>query len=289
MNIIKHHKAFYGASLSVMLIALVMFFAFGFNTGIDFKGGTKLQISFQEAVPQSEIKAILKDFNLKEDIINSGKNNENVIILTSEVLDNDERTAILKPFVEQYGLDEKAVSSTLVSPSVGKEILQSGLYSVLLSALGMLIYITFRFEFRFGIAAVMALFHDVLIMLSVYLIFRIPVNSAFIAAVLIVVGYSINDTIVVFDRIRDTAKYAKTTNFEKIADESIVATLSRTINTSLTTLLVVAALAVFGAASIKELALPLLAGIATGTYSSICIASPIWVSLKRAQKAADKA
>lgn len=289
MNIIRHHKAFYGASLSVMLVALVMFFAFGFNTGIDFKGGTKLQISFEEAVPQSEIKAILKDFNLKEDIISSGKNNENIIILTSEVLDNDERIAILKPFVEQYGLDEQAVSSTLVSPSVGKEILQSGLYSVLLSALGMLIYITFRFEFRFGIAAVVALFHDVLIMLSVYLIFRVPVNSAFIAAVLIVVGYSINDTIVVFDRIRDTAKYAKTTNYEKIANESIVATFSRTINTSLTTLLVVGALAVFGAASIKELALPLLAGIGTGTYSSICIASPIWVSLKRAQKAADKA
>lgn len=288
MTIIKYHKAFYGISLGIMAVALVMFLVFGFNTGIDFKGGTKLQISFEESVPQTEVKAILKDFNLKEDLIYSGANNENIVILTAKVLDNEERVAILAPFIEQYGLKPEAVSSTLVSPSVGREIVQSGLYSILLSALGMLIYITFRFEFRFGIAAVVALIHDVLIMVSAYLIFRIPVNSAFIAAVLIVVGYSINDTIVVFDRIRDTSRYAKTSNPEKIADESIVATLTRTINTSLTTLLVVLALAIFGAPSIKELALPLLAGIMTGTYSSICIASPVWVSLKRAQKAADK-
>jgi len=272
-----------------MAIALVMYLVFGFNLGIDFKGGTKFQLEFGQEIPQSEIKAILKDFNLKEDVIYSGQDNTSIVILTAKVLDNSERQEVLAPLVEQYGLKPDAVSSQLVSQTVGKEILQSGLYSVLLSALGMLIYITFRFELRFGLAAVVALLHDVMIMLSVYVIFRVPVNAAFIAAVLIVVGYSINDTIVVFDRIRDTAKYSKTSNPERIADESIVATFTRTINTSLTTLLVVLALAIFGASSIKELAFPLLAGISTGTYSSICIASPIWVALKKAQKSQVKA
>lgn len=288
MNIIRHHKIFYGISLSIITFALAMFFIFGFNLGIDFKGGTKFEFDFGKEVPQSEIFSILEDLNLKEDIIYSGADNHSMVVLTANVLSNEDREKVIQPIMEQYGLESGAVSSQLVSQTVGKEILQSGLYSVLLSALGMLLYITFRFEFRFGLAAVAALFHDVLIMLSVYLIFRIPVNAAFIAAVLIVVGYSINDTIVVFDRIRDVTRYAKTTNYERIANESILSTLTRTVNTSVTTLLVILALVIFAAPSIKELAFPLLAGIATGTYSSICIASPIWVSLKKAQKHQDK-
>lgn len=289
MNIIKYHKAFYGISLGIIALAVLMFFIFGFNLGIDFQGGTKIEIPFGQEVPQADLKALLSGFDLKEDLIYSGQANETIIILTTRVLDNDVRSEILDTISSQYQIDPSAIGIQSVSETVGKEIVQSGLYSILLSAIGMLIYITFRFEFRFGLAAVVALLHDVSIMLSVYLIFRLPVNSAFIAAVLIVVGYSINDTIVVFDRIRDTAKYSKTSNPERIANESILSTLTRTINTSLTTLLVVLALVVFGASSIKELAIPLMAGIATGTYSSICIASPVWVSLKRMQKTALKA
>jgi preprotein translocase SecF subunit len=147
----------------------------------------------------------------------------------------------------------------------------------------MLAYITFRFELRFGIAAIIALIHDVLFMLSVYSILRIPVNSPFVAAILTILGYSINDTIVVFDRIRENLRLLKKNNFAEVANISISQTLSRSINTSVTTLVTIVALYVLGVEQIREFALPLMAGVLGGTYSSIFIASPAWVMLKEMQ------
>lgn len=290
MNFIKHSKIYYGISLSVMLVGLVMFLTSGFNLGIDFSGGTIVQVQFPQKVELALVEDAISEFKLAPDVIYTGKNDEQVIIKTSESLDNAARINVFNALKAKFQLEDSAmISSEQFGPSIGNEIKNRALLAIALSSIFMLIYITMRFEWRFGVAAIVALFHDVLILLSFYAIFRIPVNSAFIAAILTVLGYSINDTIVVFDRIRDTAKYAKTTNHERIADESINQTLSRTINTSLTTIVVIIALAIFGASSVKELAIPLLVGISAGTYSSICIASPVWVSLKKAQKAALKA
>jgi len=155
------------------------------------------------------------------------------------------------------------------------------LISVIIATIGMLIYITFRFQLSYGISAILALTHDVLFVLAIYAIFRIPLNSPFVAAMLTVVGYSINDTIVVFDRIRENMKHAKRNTYEEVADNSIKQTIRRSINTSLTTLLAITALYVFGVEAIKDFTLPLLTGIMVGTYSSIFIASPIWVLIKR--------
>ena len=154
----------------------------------------------------------------------------------------------------------------------------------------MLIYITFRFKLTFGIAAIISLLHDVFVLLAVYALFRVPVNSPFVAAVLTVVGYSINDTIVVFDRIRENLKGFRIMSNEEVADLSIRQTLTRSINTSITTLLSIVCLYLLGVDSIKEFTLPLLVGIASGTYSSICIASPLWVMFEemRDKKKADK-
>ncbi len=177
-------------------------------------------------------------------------------------------------------------STDQYSASVGDEIKNKAVLAVVIAAVGMLLYITVRFEIVFGITAIIALLHDVLILLSVYAVFQVPVNSAFIAAVLTVVGYSINDTIVVFDRIRENVKFEKRPDYFEVANRSLSQTITRSINTSITTLLVIGSLYIFGVDAIKELAFPLLAGVLAGTYSSIFIASPLWAMWKTSR--ADK-
>lgn len=154
----------------------------------------------------------------------------------------------------------------------------------MIASVAMLIYIAIRFEIRFGVAAVLALVHDILIMLSVYAILQIPVNSSFIAAILTIVGYSINDTIVIFDRIRENLRFMKKVSYTELADVSITQTMARSINTILTTLFTITAVYFIGVSAVKELALPLIIGIISGCYSSIFIASPIWVLWKNAEK-----
>ena len=177
----------------------------------------------------------------------------------------------------KYNLTQKdLIKSEQFGPSIGKEIKTKAFVSVIIATLAMLVYISFRFQLDFGIAAIIALIHDVLIVLAIYSIFQIPLNSPFVAAMLTVVGYSINDTIVIFDRIRENMAGAKRDSHEEVADLSINQTISRSINTSLTTLLAIIALYIMGVESIREFTLPLIAGISVGVYSSIFIASPIF-------------
>lgn len=170
----------------------------------------------------------------------------------------------LEENVEQFG------------PSVGAEIRNKAMIGIAIASVAMLIYISIRFETVFGVAAIVALLHDVFFLISIYSIFRLNVSSSFIAAILTIVGYSINDTIVVFDKVRENVKREKTKDHFDLINTSVTQTLSRTFNTSLTTLVVIGALYVFGVSTIKEFALPLFVGIAVGTYSSIFIASPVW-------------
>lgn len=289
INIVKHYKIWFMVSAVVIILGLAVGLFFGFNSGIDFSGGTMFQIDMGQTVEPKAIKELIASFDLSPDVNlasdEGGQDFDNVIIKTAVSLDNDQRNEVFQVIKEAYQLeDTDFLKSEQFGPTIGNEIKKRALYSVLLASVGMLLYISFRFEFRFGIAAIIALLHDVLVLLAIYAIFRVPVNSAFIAAVLTVVGYSINDTIVVFDRIRENLKYAKTSNYFLIANESLNQTLTRSINTSLTTLLVIGSLLVLGVDSIKELAFPLMAGIATGTYSSIFIASPVWALLKSGKK-----
>ncbi len=283
INLEKNYKKFFIGSLAAMAIGMLVFLVFGFNLGIDFQGGTNIEVSFSQVVDNAAIAEALKPFDLSADIISVGGDGKGVMIKTVKEVDGETRRAIFNILKDQFGATGDLSNGVKkISPTIGGESLKSALWAVMIASIGMLIYITLRFEWKFGVAAVVALIHDVLILLTVYAVFRIPVNLPFIAAVLTVVGYSINDTIVVFDRIRDTIKYAKTSNNFKIAEESIKHTLVRSINTSLTTLLVIGALYVLGVESIKELAFPLLAGVLVGTYSSIFIASPVWIVIKNA-------
>ncbi len=282
IDVIKNKKISFGISGLIILIGIIMMITFGLNFGIDFTGGTLIQIDLGKEVPVSELREIMDNFDDNASIVHAGEGNEEVIIKSTTDYNNEERIEIFNEYKEAYSLEEDAlINQQKFGANIGEETRNKALISVLIATVGMLIYITYRFEFNFGIAAIVALMHDVLIGLSVYSIFRISVNSSFIAAMLIIVGYSINDTIVVFDRIRENIKKTRKQPFEDIINHSIKQTITRSINTSVTTLIAVTLLYILGVEAIKDFALPLIIGILSGTYSSLFIASPVWYLLKR--------
>lgn len=250
----------------------------GFNWGIDFTGGTLLQYDIKQDYRLQDVRNILNKHNLKSEVKKAGKDKHLLIIKTVELNDKEQNkvTEVLKQKWSKTQLDQ----AQQIDAVIGKELRQKAIVALLLANLGMFIYIAFRFEFKSAIAAVLALLHDVLIVLSFYTLAWLPVDGTFIAVILTIVGYSINDTIVIFDRIRENARYAKKIPFSDIANSSITQTMSRTINTTVTTLLAILALYFFGGTTIKDFILALIIGVLSGTYSSIFLASPIWDSLR---------
>ncbi|WP_026893962.1 protein translocase subunit SecF [Clostridiisalibacter paucivorans] len=282
MDIIKHKNKFFILSFVVIVIGLFTMVSRGLNYGIDFTGGTMLQIDLGKEVSVNEIREIVDKIDKDADIIHVGDQKNEIMIKTKLDLDNNERMDLFNEFKEKYGLkQETPEQSQTFQPAIGDEIQNKAILSILIATIGMLIYITFRFEFKFGVAAVVALMHDVLVALAVYALLRVPVNSSFVAAILTIVGYSINDTIVVFDRIRENTKLIKRGKYAELVNTSISQTIVRSINTSFTTLLAIACLYIFGVEAIKDFALPLIVGVLVGTYSSIFIASPVWYLLKK--------
>ena len=276
-KIVEKSKIWFSISLAIILIGVVLMCTRGFNFGIDFKGGTKLVVELGDNFDKVEVDNIVKEY--ASDAVTKTVEGTQYEIKSTE-LDETKTAELFDALKEKYTLDDSAlVSETQIGPSVGKELSRNAIIAVLVACVAMLVYIAIRFEFTFGVAAIGALIHDVLITLSVYAIFDIPVNSSFIAAMLTIVGYSINDTIVVFDRIRENNHSMRRSNPAEIANKSINKTLARSINTSLTTLIIIGAVNVF-VPTVREFSFPLLIGIAAGAYSSIFIASPIWVILK---------
>ena len=213
----------------------------------------------------------------------------NGVIFKTRTLVLEEREALNTMFEEKFGVSEDSISSENISSTIGGEMRRQSLIAVLVAALLILLYIWVRFkDLRFGGSAVIALIHDVLVVLALYAVARISVGSPFIACMLTVIGYSVNDTIVIFDRIREnlatTAKKDKE-SLTKVANESISQTLSRSITTSVTTAVMVLMLLILGTSSIREFALPLLVGVVTGTYSSICLATELWFLMRANSKA----
>lgn len=282
LQVVEKKRIWFFISGAVILIGLAMMLIKGFNLGIDFTGGTLVEINTHKYIEEAQVREITNEVDPKASISYAGDEKEILQIRTMESLDNAERVALFEKFREKYSLDQQTdlVSSEQFGAAVGKEIQRSAVLSIIIATVFMLLYITFRFKFSFGLASIMALVHDVLIVLSIYVIFRIPVNNPFVAAMLTVVGYSINDTIVIFDRIRENLKTAKRNVYQETAEMSVDQSVTRSINTSVTTLLAITALFVVGVDSIREFTLPLMAGIAVGTYSSIFVASPLWVMIK---------
>ncbi len=285
MDIVGKRKVWFTISAVILGIGiLAMLILGGLNLGIDFTGGTLMQLRFQGDVTVSDVQGILSGQELEE--LDLGKtvvqrSGDEMLIRTRELSDED-MEKVLWVLQEKLGnVDNKGVKR--IGPVVGRETFKSAALGLLLASLFMLIYIYIRFEFLFAVAALSALLHDALAVLGIFALMRFEVNSPFIAAILTIIGYSINDTIVIYDKIRENMKYRKKETVEQVVNKSIKQSLRRSVNTSITTLLVVIALLIFGDPVIREFSLALFFGIIVGTYSSIFIASPLWLTLKTRQ------
>lgn len=284
MKVVKHYKIWFALSALVILAGFVVMGIGGLNYGIDFTGGTMLTIPMGKAVPATEVREALLEFELSPVVQHQGAGDEMIVIKTKEALDTAERNAIKEKLISSFSLPaDTKVDGEQFGPNVGEEISRKALLSMALASLGMLIYVTVRFQFYYGVAAIVALIHDLLVLVALYAFFDITVNSNFIAAILTILGYSINDTIVVFDRIRENVKYMRGKSKMEIVGVSIDQSLSRTFLTSLTTFVVVFFLYFFGVPTVKEFALPLMFGIVVGTYSSVFLAGPLWALISKAK------
>ncbi len=285
LNIYKNRWIFVAVSVAIVLAGLVVSLIGGFNIDIDFAGGTSIVMNVGQAAPKDEIAQVAKEaLGFDVSAVQPSLDNPSEITIKSKNLTEEQSDALVNALKAKYGLaeDYSDYSISTFTPAYGKQLAGEALWAVIIAVILMLIYITIRFEFLSGLSAIIALIHDVLIMISVYAIFRVPVNSSFIAVVLTILGYSINNTIVLFDRVRENVKMAKKETFAEITNKSITQTLGRSINTTITTFIMVAVLYVLGVESIKEFAFPLIIGILGGAYSSIFIVSPVWAMMKTA-------
>ncbi|MCB2300480.1 protein translocase subunit SecF [Clostridium tagluense] len=280
LKIVEKTKLWFAMSLFVIIIGMGFMVTKGLNLGIDFKGGTKLDIKMNQAFVKADVDKIIDKHAKNEYLsktLDEGKNLE--ITVKSDALTADQTATMVKEIKTQFKSSE-LISENTIGASVGSELKSKAITGLIIAIICMLIYIGIRFEFKFGVAAIIALLHDILIMVGVYAVFRIQVNATFIAAILTVVGYSINDTIVIFDRIRENQKNMRKSSIEEITNTSVTQTMARSINTVATTLFTIIAVYIF-VPSIQELSFPLIIGILVGCYSSIFIASPVWVILKK--------
>ncbi len=256
----------------------------GFNLGIDFTGGTLLDLKFAQPVSVAQVRDVLKDYHLEGSTIQlaTGAQTETAssVFIRTRVLDESERTTVLAGLKQKLGAFE-VLRVEKVGAVIGSELTKQAIIALIVSWVLIIAYISFRFEFKFGISAIMALIHDVVIVLGVFSLFRLEVDAAFVAAILTVVGYSINDTIVIFDRIRENLKtHRKTESFQDLVNRSIWQTMTRSIYTVVTVLFCSLALYFFGGETTRNFALALTIGFVAGAYSSVCNASPIWVTMK---------
>ncbi len=279
-----------GISVLIILAGLVSIFVKGgLNYGIDFAGGTLVQVRFEKKVSIDELrKAISERFKGSDVSVQDfgeaeTKGREYIVRVEKSSITPQQMAELVKEFLKTRfkgnGVEIRRVE--MVGPKAGKELRKKGLLAIIYSIIGMLLYISWRFEFRFAVGAILALVHDVLITVGIFSILNKEFNLPILAAILTIVGYSLNDTIVVFDRIRENMRKMKKIKFEELVNKSINETLSRTILTSLTTIIVVFVLFLFGGGVIKDFAFALIVGIVSGTYSSIYIASPVVIDLGR--------
>ncbi|MBQ7515910.1 MAG: protein translocase subunit SecF [Schwartzia sp.] len=286
-DIVGRRKIWYALSLLVIVPGIICMFVKGFNFGIDFTGGTIMEMRFEQPVNINQVRDVMKGYNLDNSTIQlsgdtaSAVEARDVMIRTVD-LEETERKAIMATLKERLG-DYSVLREEKVGATMGSELLLNALWATLLSWVLIVIYVSIRFEFRFGLAAVLALVHDVLVVLAVFSFLQKQVDSSFVAALLTIVGYSINDTIVIFDRIRENLRlhFRRGGDVAALANRSIFQTLTRSIYTVCTVLFTTFALYWFGGDTTKDFSFALLVGFMSGCYSSIFIASPLWVTLRR--------
>ncbi len=287
INVVDNVKKWLGISAIVVTVALVGLLFKGLNYGIDFTGGNLYQVNFEKEVNLNEVNTYLDGLSstYAEVDANSRKvqvSNGGVVIIRTPEMTEEAKNAFLDDLtgLGKYDLER----SDKVGATVGEELKTSAVYALLIGGALIVLYITLRFEFKFAVAAITALLHDIIISVGAIALLGYEVNTPFIAAVLTLLGYSINDTIVVFDRIRETVRRKNSGSLGECIDKSINQVMTRSINTSLTTFLAVVAILIFGGDSLKTFITTLLFGVIAGTYSSIFVASPVVYLLEKGKK-----
>jgi len=288
LQILSRKKAFFALSIAVILAGFVIMGVnqasgnSALNYSLEFVGGTSTTLTLNEDMPiekiDSDIVPLIEGITGDGNVQTTKVAGSNQIIIKTRTLNVEEREAFKDVMVSNFGVEESSITAETISATVSSEMKSDAVIAIVVAAVCMLIYIWFRFkDIRFGASAVIALLHDILVVLAFYAAVRVPVGNTFIACMLTIVGYSINATIVIFDRIRENMReMGRKGSLEEVVNRSISQTLSRSVFTSLTTFFMVASLEVFGVSSIREFALPLMAGIICGTYSSICLAGALW-------------
>lgn len=285
LQVVNYRKHAFIFSLVIILVGVISLTFNGLNLGIDFTGGTVLHLGIGEDFAVGDIREILIENGLEGSFVQKAgdegliyEEKEEVIIKTVS-LNEEQRQRLIQSIQEKYGGAE-VLEIDRVGATIGEELKRNAFLSLLIASLCMVIYITIRFEYKFALSAIVALVHDLLILLTVFSLFRVEVNSPFVAAILLIFGYSINDTIVVFDRVRENLKLMRKESYRDVVNQSISQTIVRSINTSVTTLLVLLALYIFGGVPLRPFISALLVGVISGTYSSIFVASPVWLTWK---------
>lgn len=301
LNITGNKKIFLSISVVLMLVSIVSLIVKGFNRDTDFVGGMAVTYTIKSDFEVKDVEDIVSEaLGTKQKASSVQKSESNDVIVKfgydNSLKTEDERSnfaseriaAITKSLTDKYK-DVELKSQDVVSPSTGIELARSAMWMSILAALAILVYVTFRFEFVSGLAAVLALVHDILILCGIYSVFQIAIDTNFIAALLTVLGYSINNTIVIFDRVRENTRHAKKQTYSEIANASINQTLGRSINTTVTTLITLLCVYFMGVLSIKAFTMPIIIGIVIGTYSSIFCATPVWAMWRDSAVKAKKA
>ena len=285
LKIVERSKLYFAISAIVIIIGIVgLIVNGGFTLSVDFAGGLTMYVDMGGDVDLEEVATVVQD-NTPNDVQPTVlRSDGNQVVIRTINLEKSELDAVQAALTEKYNLTEESfLQIDNISATVGSELTAQAVKAAVIAAILMLLYITIRFEFKTAVSAILCLVHDVLIMIAYYAVFKVPVDTNFIAAVLTIIGYSINNTIVIFDRVRENYNRAKRAPFNETVNRSIMQTLGRSISTTITTLLPVLMLAILGVTSIRQFSVTLIVGLVAGTYSSIFLAGSIWAWLKGIQ------
>ncbi|KGK91618.1 preprotein translocase subunit SecF [Desulfosporosinus sp. HMP52] len=283
-NIVRRRLWWFAISLLIIIPGIISLFLQGLNLGIDYTGGTMLDITFNKAVTQSAISDTMKSVGLEGPVQLS--NGDTAALIRTEALEEEKRSELLNALETKVGAFDKAsLKEDKVGPAMGQELTRNAIYALIVAMGMMILYITIRFQFVYAISAILALLHDVFVVVGIFSLFRWEIDATFVAAILTIVGYSINDTVIIFDRIRENEpKMRRGDSYEDMVDKSVWQTMRRSVNTVITVLISLFAVFILGGESTRMFSLAMLIGVFCGAYSSIFIASQILVEIKRHMK-----
>ncbi|MFD0678768.1 MULTISPECIES: protein translocase subunit SecF [unclassified Paenibacillus] len=283
VDFIKNRKKFYFLSLAITVLGLIMLLVSSLNYGVDFRAGTSMDITVGQAVDKAKAEQVFKDAGVEPSVITiGGASGDRISARFDNILPDATTKKVKDTFLAAFG-DKVSQEINTVSPDMAIELRNKAMVAIAIASIAICIYVTIRFEWRFAVASIIAILHDAFVVISFFAIFRFEVNLPFMAAILTTIGYSINDKIVIFDRVRENLRFAKlktTEDLSNLLNDSIWQTMARNVNTVVTVLIAAICLLIFGSESIKLFALAKIIGLTSGAYSSICIAGPLYYYFK---------